>query len=197
MQIEDGDEVFLDGRRLRLKKEHTYLLFYKPRGVVCTESRKEKNNIIDYLNYPQRVTYAGRLDKDSEGLILMTDDGMLIRNLMRAGNRHEKEYEVRVDRDLDRRDLEQMERGVYLEDLARKTRKCRITVLGKRTFRIVLTEGMNRQIRRMCGKFGYGVRELKRIRIVNLTAGSLRPGEYRKLTDEEVKSLRISGGDAG
>ena len=188
-QVEDGMMVQLDGRRVNPAKEKVYLLFYKPKGIVCTASKKEKNNIIDYLHYPVRLTYAGRLDKDSEGLMLMTDDGDLINAVMSAGDVHEKEYEVTVAQKLHREHLLAMQKGVFLEDIERQTRPCRITYVNAHTFRIVLTEGINREIRRMCKQFGYRVTRLVRIRIMHLHTGDLRPGESRFLTEKEREEL--------
>lgn len=188
-QADAYSEVTVDGKPVRLKSEKTYLLFYKPRGIVCTASRKEKDNIIDYLNLPVRLTYAGRLDKDSEGLMLMTDDGDLINAVMTAGDIHEKEYEVTVAQKLHRQDLIEMQKGVYLEEIERQTRPCKIRYINPHTFRITLTEGINREIRRMCKAFGYRVTKLVRIRIMNLRLKGLEPGKTRSLTDEEVREL--------
>ena len=188
-QADAYSEVTVDGKPVRLKSEKTYLLFYKPRGTVCTASRKEKDNIIDYLNLPVRLTYAGRLDKDSEGLMLMTDDGDLINAVMTAGDIHEKEYEVTVAQKLHRQDLIEMQKGVYLEEIERQTRPCKIRYINPHTFRITLTEGINREIRRMCKAFGYRVTKLVRIRIMNLRLKGLEPGKTRSLTDEEVREL--------
>lgn len=188
-QADAYSEVTVDGKPVRIKSEKTYLLFYKPRGIVCTASRKEKDNIIDYLNLPVRLTYAGRLDKDSEGLMLMTDDGDLINAVMTAGDIHEKEYEVTVAQKLHRQDLIEMQKGVYLEEIERQTRPCKIRYINPHTFRITLTEGINREIRRMCKAFGYRVTKLVRIRIMNLRLKGLEPGKTRSLTDEEVREL--------
>ncbi|MBQ9321042.1 MAG: pseudouridine synthase [Eubacterium sp.] len=188
-QADAYSEVTVDGKPVRIKSEKIYLLFYKPRGIVCTASRKEKDNIIDYLNLPVRLTYAGRLDKDSEGLMLMTDDGDLINAVMTAGDIHEKEYEVTVAQKLHRQDLIEMQKGVYLEEIERQTRPCKIRYINPHTFRITLTEGINREIRRMCKAFGYRVTKLVRIRIMNLRLKGLEPGKTRSLTDEEVREL--------
>lgn len=182
--------VTVDGMPVKPLAKKTYLRFYKPRGIVCTANPKEKDNIIEFLNYPVRLTYAGRLDKESEGLMLMTDDGDLIEKLMRAGDRHEKEYEVFVGKTLREDDLNEISKGVYLPELNRTTRPCRIEKINDTKFRIVLTEGMNREIRRMCALFGYPVRGIKRVRINNLLLGKLRPGKYEKLTEEELLVLR-------
>ena len=159
----------------------------KPRGIVCTEEKREPDNIIRYLNYPTRITYAGRLDKDSEGLLLMTNNGDIINKMMRAGNYHEKEYLVTVNKPMTDTFLEKMAGGVPILDTV--TRPCQIKKEGKRTFRIILTQGLNRQIRRMCEALGYEVKELRRVRIMNIELGNLKPGEYRKVTDQELNEL--------
>lgn len=189
MQVDTADSVCVDGRAVHFKKEKIYLKFYKPRGIVCTSDKGEKQNLTEFLNYPERVTYAGRLDKESEGLLLLTDDGMLIDRLMRGKNRHEKEYEVSVNQRITESFLENMRKGIFLKDLGVKTRPCRIARTGEQSFRIILTQGLNRQIRRMCDSQGYHVLSLKRIRVANLTLDGLRPGEYRKLTETEQKEL--------
>ncbi|MBR2189053.1 MAG: pseudouridine synthase [Eubacterium sp.] len=193
-QVEEGMEVLADGKPVRAKQEKTYLLLYKPRGIVCTASRQEADNIIDFLHYPVRLTYAGRLDKDSEGLMLMTDDGDLIHAVMRAGDLHEKEYEVQVAQKIRRQDLVEMQGGVFLEEIGRQTRPCKTRYIGPHTFRITLTEGINREIRRMCKAYGYRVTKLVRIRIMNLKLGGLKPGESRLATDTEREELlRLAG----
>ena len=155
----------------------------KPRGIVCTEEKRERNSIVRFLDYPVRVTYAGRLDKDSRGLLLMTNNGDIINRMMRAANRHEKEYKVTVDQEVTEDFVRQMSEGVPV------TRPCRVEKIGKYTFSIVLTQGLNRQIRRMCEALGYEVRDLVRVRIMNIRLGSLRDGQYRKLTDAELNEL--------
>ena len=190
MQAEESDVVCVDGEKIYLKKKKVYFKFYKPRGIVCTEDRREKDNLIDFLNYKGRITYAGRLDRDSEGLLLLTDDGDLIDRLMRSRNGHEKEYEVEVNREINDDFLDKMRRGVYLKELRVRTRPCRVKATGKQSFQIVLTQGLNRQIRRMCGECGYRVRSLKRVRIVNLLLGDLMPGERRELTAGELQTLQ-------
>ena len=159
----------------------------KPRGIVCTEERRERNSIVRFLDYPVRVTYAGRLDKDSRGLLLMTNNGDIINQMMRAANCHEKEYKVTVDKEITADFLKQMSGGVPILDTV--TRPCRVEKLGKYTFSITLTQGLNRQIRRMCQALGYEVKDLVRMRIMNIRLGSLREGQHRKLTDEELNGL--------
>ena len=189
MKVTKKDKIVVDGKAIKGADSKVYLLFNKPVGIVCTADKKEKKNIIDYINYQTRIMYAGRLDKDSEGLMLMTNDGDLIDALMRAKNAHEKEYIVTVNSPIDKNFIYEMRNGVYLEELDVTTRKCKATIIDGRTFRITLTEGHNRQIRRMCEALGKEVVSLKRVRIVNLLLGELAVGKYRNLTREEMKTL--------
>ena len=192
MQIQEGQKVELDGKPVVKKKKEriTLIAVNKPRGIVCSEVRQGGDqNIIEFLGYPRRITYAGRLDKDSEGLLLMTDDGDLINQMMRGANLHEKEYEVMVDRPFNERFLKDLEAGVYLKELDVTTRPCRAERIGKRRFRIILTQGLNRQIRRMCKELGYHVQELKRVRIMNIRLGHLKTGGWRNVTDQELEEL--------
>lgn len=192
MQIEEGQKVTLDGKTVQKRRKNDVILLAvnKPRGIVCSTASQGKDvNIIDYLNYPERVTYAGRLDKDSEGLLLMTNQGDLIHRMMKASHYHEKEYEVVTDRPFTDRFLKDMAEGVYLKDLDVRTRPCRTERLGKRKFRIILTQGLNRQIRRMCRELGVQVQELKRVRIMNIRLGHLKTGTWRKVTEEELSEL--------
>ncbi len=169
------------------KDEMVLLAVNKPVGIVCTEEKRERNNIIDFLKYPTRITYIGRLDKDSEGLILMTNNGDIINKMMRAGNEHEKEYKVTVDKPITDAFIEKMANGVPILDTV--TRKCKVEKIGKYTFRIILTQGLNRQIRRMCEYLGYKVTRLQRLRVMNIQLGDLKPGTYRQVTEEEIKEL--------
>lgn len=198
MQVGEEEEVRVGKKLIRTGQEKIVLAVNKPAGIVCTEDKREKKNIIRFLNYPVRVTYAGRLDKDSDGLLLMTNDGDLINAMMRARYSHEKEYKVTVDRPLGESFKEQMERGVRIVDkekgLDAVTRPCKVQILGKYTFTIVLTQGLNRQIRRMCGALGYRVKTLTRVRIMNLSLGDLKPGEVRKLSKQELKELYEQAG---
>ena len=194
MQVEDNSDIRIDGRRIGGQGKKVYLKFYKPRGIVCTADRREPGNLTDYLQYPVRVTYAGRLDKDSEGLLLLTNDGDLIDQAMRASNVHEKEYQVTVDREYEDPFLEKLQRGIYLKELRVRTRPCRAWRTGPKSFRIVLTQGLNRQIRRMCRSCGFRVITLRRVRILNLTLEGLKPGEYRELTEEELSELKTRVG---
>jgi len=154
MKVTSKDKITVDGKPVKGADSKVYLLFNKPIGVVCTSDKKEKHNIIDYINYQTRIMYAGRLDKESEGLMLMTNDGDLIDALMRARNAHEKEYIVTVNSPIDKNFIYEMRNGVYLEELDVTTRKCKAAIIDGRSFRITLTEGYNRQIRRMCEALG-------------------------------------------
>lgn len=187
MKITPGQEVRVDQKLVKPEEEMIVLAVNKPRGIVCTEEKREPDNIIRFLNYPTRITYAGRLDKDSEGLLLMTNNGDIINKMMRAGNYHEKEYLVTVDKPVTEEFLQHMARGVPILDTV--TRPCQVKKEGKKTFRIVLTQGLNRQIRRMCEALGYKVVTLKRVRIMQIRLGDLKPGQYRSLTEQELASL--------
>lgn len=193
MKVEDGQEVRVGKKVVKSKTKKTVLAVYKPAGIVCTEDKREKKNIIRFLNYPVRVTYAGRLDKDSEGLLIMTNDGDLINGMMRARYAHEKEYKVKVNKEITPEFIEKMSRGVHIRDKEKNldavTRPCTVKKTGKYTFSIILTQGLNRQIRRMCEALGYKVDVLKRIRIMNVELGNLKPGEVRELTEQELKEL--------
>ncbi len=186
----EEDVVFVNGKRLQGREPKVVLAYYKPVGVICTEKdRHAEKKINDELRYPQRVTYAGRLDKDSEGLLLLSNDGELINAMMRSANRHEKEYVVRVDKEITDDFLFKMAHGIYLKELDTTTRECKLEKTGKYTFRIILTQGLNRQIKRMCRECGYHVRSLKRIRVLNILLDHLRPGEYREITGVELEEL--------
>lgn len=187
MKVAPGQEVTVGEKKVSRKEEAVVLAVNKPRGIVCTEDPREKDNIIRFLDYPVRITYVGRLDKESEGLLLMTNNGDIINRIMRARNSHEKEYLVTVDRPVTEDFLSGMAGGVPILDTV--TRPCEIKKTGKYEFTIILTQGLNRQIRRMCEVFGYKVKELRRTRVMNIRLGNLKPGEYRTLTGEELKEL--------
>jgi 23S rRNA pseudouridine2604 synthase len=190
MRISETDEVTVDGRSLPKQNAKVVLAFYKPLGVTCTEKdRHAEKTIRDVVNYSTRVTYAGRLDKDSEGLLLLTNDGDLINGLMRAANYHEKEYVVRVNKPVTEEFLRRMSEGVFLKELDVRTRPCRTEQIGKFSFRIILTQGLNRQIRRMCRELGYQATGIKRIRVANILLGDMKPGEIRPLEKEELEAL--------
>jgi len=189
-QVSTADRIHVNGKLLQGVESKKVLAFYKPVGVTCTEKDRHAEKIItDMIDYPVRVTYAGRLDKDSEGLILLTNDGDLIDAMMRGANRHEKEYQVRVNKEITEDFLTKMREGIFLKDLEVTTRPCEVEQTGKLTFKIILTQGLNRQIRRMCQACGYQVKTLKRVRVMNILLGSLKPGEYREIGGEEVKQL--------
>ena len=189
-QVGPSDEIKVNQKTLQGQEEKKVLAFYKPVGVTCTEKDPHAEKIIaDMIHYPVRVTYAGRLDKDSEGLLLLTNDGDLINAMMRGANRHEKEYLVKVDKEITPDFLNKMSGGIYLKELNLTTRECSVEKIGKFTIRIVLTQGVNRQIRRMCKVCGYQVKSLKRIRVVNVLLDNLKPGQYREIVGEELKEL--------
>jgi len=187
-KVSSTDEVSVDGKVVSIKKKsRVYIAFNKPVGVVCTtDTRVEKNNIIDFINYPSRIFPIGRLDKDSEGLILLTDDGDIVNKILRSSNNHEKEYIVRVDKPISQTFVKRMSEGVPILDTM--TKPCRVQKLSRDSFKIVLTQGMNRQIRRMCSYLDYEVESLKRVRIMNINLMS-DVGEYRNLTKEELNTL--------
>lgn len=187
MRISDTQIVRVGKKEIRPRNEMVLLAVNKPVGVVCTEEKREKNNIINFLKYPTRITYIGRLDKDSEGLLLMTNNGDIINKMMRAGNQHEKEYKVTVNKPVTEEFIKKMAGGVPILDTV--TRKCQVERIGKYKFRIILTQGLNRQIRRMCEYLGYKVTRLERIRVMNIELGDLKVGEYRKVTEEEIAKL--------
>ena len=185
-----GQEVIFCGKVMHKEEEEILLLVNKPVGIVCTAEKREKNNIIDFLKYPKRIYPIGRLDKDSSGLLLMTNQGDLVNRIMRARNYHEKEYLVTVNKRITQDFIKGMAGGVPLKELKTMTRECVVEQTGDRTFRIILTQGLNRQIRRMCEYFDYRVVELQRIRIMNLQLGDLKPGEYREITHQEFAELK-------
>ena len=189
-KVTDGDVVKVDGEIVESrKKAFTYLAFNKPVGIVCTtDTRVEKDNIIDYINYHKRIFPIGRLDKPSEGLILLTDDGDIVNKILRASNNHEKEYIVTVDKPISQTFIDRMSGGIYLEELQQRTKRCKVIKIDKFTFSIILTQGLNRQIRRMCSYLNYEVQTLKRIRIMNIKL-DIPVGTYRELSSEEFKTL--------
>ena len=190
-RIAPGDEVRIDGELLRARPERVYLALNKPVGIECTTNRSVPGNIVDFVGYHERVFPVGRLDKDSEGLILLTNDGNIVNTILRSQNEHEKEYVVSVDRPLTREFLQEMAQGVPVLDTI--TKPCRLRQVGRNTFHIVLTQGLNRQIRRMCEHFGYTVRRLQRIRIMHIELGTLPMGKWRRLSADEISAL-LGGG---
>lgn len=187
-KITEMDEVRVDGKLIsEPSNKPVYIAFNKPRGIVCTtDTKREKNNIVDFINYPTRIFPIGRLDKPSEGLIFLTNDGDIVNKILRARNGHEKEYIVSVDKSIDASFVQKMSNGVPILDTV--TRKCKVEQLGERRFKIVLTQGLNRQIRRMCEYLGYRVTKLKRVRIMNVSL-DVPVGEYRDLTSKELKEI--------
>lgn len=187
-RITEKDEVRVDGIPISEPQDKPiYIAFNKPIGIVCTtDTRREKDNIIDYINYPSRIFPIGRLDKPSEGLILLTNDGDIVNKILRASNNHEKDYIVNVDRPITEEFLEKMSNGVPI--LNRVTKKCHLEQLGKYEFKITLTQGLNRQIRRMCEYFNYNVTSLKRIRIMNIRL-DIPVGKWRNLTEKELQDI--------
>ncbi|NLR57398.1 23S rRNA pseudouridine(2604) synthase RluF [Chitinophaga polysaccharea] len=186
-RVKDGDVVEVDGEPLKKKKSTVYIALNKPKGITCTTDLKDKTNIIDYVNYPSRIFPIGRLDKRSEGLIFLTNDGDIVNKILRAGNQHEKEYIVTVDKPIDLEFVKAMRSGVKI--LGVVTQKCFVQQEGANRFRIILTQGLNRQIRRMCEVLGYEVVTLKRIRIMNFTVKDLAPGKWRYFTKEEINTI--------
>ena len=189
-KVGQRDEVSVAGKKISGPEKKAYLAFYKPAGIVCTAEKREENNIMDYIKYPVRVTYCGRLDKDSEGLLLLSNDGDLMQLLMKGANGHEREYLVRVNKPLTDEFIRSMENGVYLPELNVSTKKCRIRKISDVTFSITLRQGLNRQIRRMCRVFDYHVRFLKRVRIENIQLGDMEPGSFRELEKDELAELK-------
>lgn len=186
-QAEPGDDVRVDNKPIRQKPTLVYIALNKPVGITSTTERHIKGNIVDFVNHPFRIFPIGRLDKDSDGLILMTNDGDIVNKILRAEGKHEKEYIVTVDKPITDAFLKQMSEGVEILDT--KTLPCKIYKESKYVFRIILTQGLNRQIRRMCSALGYNVRKLQRIRIMNIKLGNLQIGKWRDLTDKELQQL--------
>ncbi len=194
-RVDPGARVTVNGQVMDGAGEKVYLAVYKPRGIVSTAEPREPNNIVAYINYPLRVYPIGRLDKDSEGLILLTSDGDIVNRILRASGRHEKEYEVTVDKPVTRQFLQSMREGVPILD--RVTLPAQVRKTGDRSFRIILVQGLNRQIRRMCEALGYRVTFLRRVRIMHITLGDMRPGHWRALTDTELRALLDTLGQGG
>lgn len=191
MKVSDEDDIKVNGAAVTKKTPEKILLaVYKPVGVVCTtRAFKGEENIVEMVSYPERLYPVGRLDKDSEGLIFLTNDGKFAEEVTNASRRHEKEYEVTVDKELGEVFMERMRKGIFLKELEKKTATCKVRKMGKNKFNIILTQGLNRQIRRMCETLGYQVKTLKRIRIMNITLGDLKAGEYREIKGKEKSEL--------
>ena len=190
-KVEEGDQIEVEGRIIEIttKQKRIYLAFNKPVGIVCTTDRKlERDNIIDFIKYPKRIFPIGRLDKPSEGLIFLTNDGDIVNKILRARNNHEKEYIVSVNRPINRDFIQSMSNGVEILDTI--TKNCFVKQLGPKKFKIILTQGLNRQIRRMCESLGYRVQSLKRVRIMNIKL-DVPTGKYREFTTEELLELNL------
>jgi 23S rRNA pseudouridine2604 synthase len=186
-QVAAGDVVCVDGKRVGGEERHVYIALNKPVGITSTIETHVPGNLLEVVKYPQRIFPIGRLDKDSEGLLLLTNNGDIVNEILRSENEHEKEYVVTVDRPVTEIFLNGMASGVRI--LGTVTKPCKVRRVGAATFRIVLTQGLNRQIRRMCSFFGYKVQKLQRVRIINLELGELKPGQWRQLQTEEVRGL--------
>lgn len=186
-QVEDGDDVQVDGKPVIVEQPLVYLVLNKPVGITSTTERHIKGNIVDFVNHPLRIFHIGRLDKDSDGLILLTNDGDIVNEILRSENKHEKEYIVTVNEKITDTFIEKMASGVNI--LGTKTLPCKVRKMGPNTFNIILTQGLNRQIRRMCSALGFTVKRLQRVRIMNISIEGLTIGEWRELTDQERKEL--------
>jgi 23S rRNA pseudouridine2604 synthase len=193
MRVNEEDEVLVDDLPIKPKSKFVTLAYYKPSGITCTSEPDVKGNIIDAVNYPERIFPIGRLDKESEGLILLTNDGSIVNQILRSENEHEKEYLVYVHKPIDREFKYLMEEGVEIFNPVKNeltvTQPCKVRIIGEKNFKIILKQGLNRQIRRMCSALGYKVVYLKRIRIMNLTLDNLNKGQYRILSDDEYNEL--------
>ena len=191
--VNPGDRVEVNGEYVKPYKNFVYIAFNKPVGVICTTERHVKNNIIDFINHPERIFPIGRLDRDSEGLILLTGDGSIVNEILRDKNNYEKEYIVTVDKEITPDFIQKMSKGVRIfnpvKNTFTRTKPCKVVKLDSYVFKIVLTQGLNRQIRRMCASFDYKVVKLRRIRIMDIGLKNLPPGKWRNLTDDEVQSL--------
>ena len=187
MKVSKGQSVSIDGKSLKVENEFVYIALNKPVGITCTTESKIKGNIVDFINHEKRIFPIGRLDKDSQGLIFMTNDGDIVNKILRAGNNHEKEYIVTVNKSITDEFIKGMSNGVPI--LGTVTKKCLVKKESKNSFRIILTQGLNRQIRRMCEYFGYEVKKLERIRIMNVSLGNLKIGSWRYLTKKELAEI--------
>ena len=194
-KVQKGQKVKVNGKLISKVEEMIYIVLNKPVGITCTTEHKVRGNIVDFVNHEKRIFPVGRLDKDSEGLIILTNDGDIVNKILRAGNNHEKEYIVKVDKPINDEFVKKMRNGVKI--LGQVTKKCYVKKEGPNTFRIILTQGLNRQIRRMCEVLGYNVTKLKRIRIMNINLGELKKGQWRDLTVRELKGLNNLIVDSG
>jgi len=188
-KVTANDTISVNGTVITKEVENVYLAFHKPIGITCTTERHIKGNIIDYINYPERIFPIGRLDKPSEGLIFMTNDGDIVNKILRSKNSHEKEYVVSVNKKITSDFIHKMGNGIPVLDTV--TDKCKVKAINDTTFNITLTQGLNRQIRRMCSYLGYEVKTLKRIRIMNIALGNIKVGDYRSFTEKELQELQL------
>ena len=186
-QVADGDEVRVDGDSIGVKKQQVYLALNKPVGIICTTETHIDDNIIDHVGFPERIFPVGRLDRDSEGLILLTNNGDIVNEILRSENNHEKEYLVTVDRPITELSLRMLAGGVKI--MGELTKPCKVSRIDQESFRIILTQGLNRQIRRMCSALGYKAQSLRRVRIMNIHLAALNRGQWRYLTDAELAGL--------
>ncbi len=186
-KVEAGDKVCVDGKPVQREEQHVYIVLNKPVGITSTTEKHIKGNVVDFVNHPLRIFHIGRLDKDSEGLLLLTNDGDIVNEILRAENHHEKEYVVQVDKPITPEFLKRMANGVEILDT--KTLPCRVEKVSSHVFKIILEQGLNRQIRRMCSALGYSVKRLQRIRIMNIHLGNLKVGQWRDLTEKERTDL--------
>lgn len=186
-KVKEGTDVRVDGKPIKKTNELVYIALNKPVGITCTTEKKIKGNIVDFVNHKERIFPIGRLDKDSQGLIFLTNDGDIVNKILRAGNNHEKEYIVKVDKDITDRFINSMSKGVKI--LGTVTKECHVEKINRNTFKIILTQGLNRQIRRMCETLGYNVIKLNRVRIMNVTLDKLPIGSWRDLTVKELKKI--------
>ncbi|MDE3271067.1 23S rRNA pseudouridine(2604) synthase RluF [Pseudoalteromonas sp. G4] len=190
LKVSDSDDIIVNGKPLKAKPKRVYIAYNKPVGVTCTTEKKIKSNIVSAVNYKERIFPIGRLDRPSEGLIFLTNEGDIVNKILRAGNNHEKEYIVTVDKDIDQNFVKKMSSGIPILDTV--TKPCKVKQLGKKRFNIILTQGLNRQIRRMCEYLGYEVTKLKRVRIMNVALNDLAVGNWRFLTEEEMMQINAS-----
>ncbi|MEK3764061.1 MULTISPECIES: 23S rRNA pseudouridine(2604) synthase RluF [unclassified Solibacillus] len=186
-QVEPGDEVFVDGKLVKREEKLVYIVLNKPVGITSTTEKHIQGNVVDFVNHPLRIFHIGRLDKDSEGLLLLTNDGDIVNEILRAENHHEKEYVVQVDKPITDKFIKDMSSGVEILDTT--TLPCRVEKVSSQVFKIILEQGLNRQIRRMCSALGYSVQRLQRIRIMNIHIGNLKVGQWRDLTEKERNEL--------
>lgn len=192
--VNEDDEVFVDGEKVKQNNIYIYIVLNKPIGITCTTESHIEGNIIDFINHKERIFPIGRLDKDSEGLMLLTNDGDIVNKILREENNNKKEYIVTVDKTITKSFLEDIANGVKIYNPVKNeytvTKKCEIDKISEKTFKIILSQGLNRQIRRMCSAFDYNVVDLKRIKVMDLTLEGLKVGEWRNLTSEEVKNIK-------